>query len=161
MAWADVLRHAVRWHGGVDAAVTAAPMLAVAATAPAVAQGGRHYLRRLDRLLRDAARNDGAAAAPPSLEGVARAAASFRDAVLVDPGSDSDAPPPPGGAARHLLTPRERWHAHALHQLLQDNHWAAMGAYLRLLELHPGDLLGLSLALDVAHALGSAEAALR
>ena len=36
-----------------------------------------------------------------------------------------------------------------------------MGAYLRLLELYPGDLLGLSLALDVAYSLGDSNAAVR
>jgi hypothetical protein len=65
------------------------------------------------------------------------------------------------GSSVPILSPRERWHLHALHQLLQNNHREAMGAYLRLLELFPGDLLALSLALDVAYTLGDADLALR
>ncbi len=48
-----------------------------------------------------------------------------------------------------------------MYQLLHDNYQNVMGAYLWLLELHPGNLLGLSLALDVAYSLGDLNAALR
>jgi len=162
LAWSEILRHASDWncnneHGSVKS-ITTAPMLTVAAVAPVVAQGGSHYLRRIDRLL-DATR-DSATATPQSLWAIANNAVSFRDAVLSttpeSSGNNSDSEP-----IQHLLTPRERWHMHALHQLLQNNHRDAMGAYLRLLELFPGDLLGLSLALDVAYALGDANSALR
>jgi len=162
MAWGENLRYAQAWNcnnennGSVKSMITTAPMLAVAAVAPVVAQGGSHYLRRIDRLL-DTTR-DSVTLPPPSLWSMAHDAVSFRDAVLSSPensSNNSDLEPV------HLLTPRERWHLHALHQLLQNNHHAAMGAYLRLLELFPGDLLGLSLALDVASALGDADSALR
>jgi len=90
-------------------------------------------------------------------------AVSYRDAVLVGaPGGDCST----GNSGDsvepvHVMTPRERWHLPALRMLLKDDHREAMGAYLRLLELYPGDLLGLSLTLDVAYALGDSNAALR
>lgn len=132
-------------------------MLAVAAVAPAIAQGGSHYIHRIDKLL-DTTRDS--AGPPLTLWTIAHNAVSFRDAVLTTVpenscNSNNDLGPV------HIVSPRERWHLHALHQLLQDNHQDAMGAYLRLLELYPGDLLGLSLALDVAYAIGDANAAVR
>jgi hypothetical protein len=186
-AWSEVLRHAWDWNregacrddraggGGAGRArsVTTAPMLAVAAAAPALAQGGVHYVRRIDNLLSSTAGDPSSgttAEAPLSLLTMARNAASFRDAILLPPaafgGGNSHIiidplAPSEQTTPQHLLTPRERWHLHALHQLLHNNHRDAMGAYLRLLELYPGDLLGLSLALDVAYALGDSNAALR
>ncbi|KAL9187177.1 hypothetical protein ACHAXT_010897 [Thalassiosira profunda] len=165
LAWGELLRCAWGWNGsGGDATgdttyenggevVTTAPMLAVAAVAPVAAQGGAHYVRRIDRLL-NATRD--VESGPPSLWTIANRAVAFRDAVISGAQLDGKSDEPV-----HLLTPRERWHLHALHQLLQNNHRAAMGAYLRLLELFPGDLLGLSLALDVAYTLGDATSALR
>ncbi|KAL3777922.1 hypothetical protein ACHAW5_009686 [Stephanodiscus triporus] len=161
--------------------------VAVAAVAPALAQGGSHYVRRIDRLLLGSTNDAGDTSSsssggggttdypssPPSLLTMARVASSFRDAIILPPdasfGDDGghssrvvDMPattPDEVIPHHHLLTPRERWHLHALQQLLQNNHRDAMGAYLRLLELYPGDLLGLSLALDVAYALGDSPTA--
>ena len=142
MTWSDLLKCATEWNDGSGR--FASPMLAVAAVAPLFAQGGKDYVHRIDKLL-------SATQSPsPSLWKVANHAASFRDAFITTP--DGDAPVP-------LLTPRERFHLHALSLLIQNNHRCAMGAYLRLLELYPGDLLGLSLALDVAYSLGDGEAA--
>ena len=193
LAWSEMLSHAWDWNnsdddvysrdyvkegggGGRAQSITTSPMLAVAAVAPALAQGGSHYVRRIDTLLSSTARDPSSsgtyAESPPSLLTIARNAVSFRDAVLLPPaafGGDNNshividplAPSSEQTIPQHLLTPRERWHLHALHQLLLNNHRDAMGAYLRLLELYPGDVLGLSLALDVAYALGDSNAALR
>ncbi len=143
MTWSELLRCASEWNNGNERCTS--PMLAVAAVAPLLAQGGIDYVHRIDKLL-SATQNP-----PPSLMKIAKHAASFRDAFILTSESDNDAPP--------LLTPRERFHLHALSMLIQNNHRCAMGAYLRLLELYPGDLLGLSLALDVAYSLGDGEAA--
>lgn len=154
MAWADLFTHASQWnHGHKDGSITAAPMLAVAAVAPVVAQGGIHYLHQIDGLLSDSS----------SLVDMARYAASFRDVFVSNDNNNMISPENDSTIATSvpILSPRERWHLHALHQLLQNNHQQAMGAYLRLLELYPGDLLGLSLALDVAYTLGDADLALR
>jgi hypothetical protein len=162
----------------VSSSITTAPMLVVATVAPVLAQGGSHYVRKIDDLLCSTTICDDdlySSSSPPSLLTMAHNAVSYRDAVLVPsqvtaaldianlPGvqqqsSDLQQQSP---VLHHLLTPRERWHLHALNQLLNDNHRLAMGAYLRLLELYPGDLLGLSLALDVAYTLGDTSAALR
>jgi hypothetical protein len=165
--------------------LSTAPMLAVACVAPVLAQGGCHYAGRIDELLRTSTKTNNtnstvdpsSHASPPNLLRMARNAVSYRDAVLLAPdaafvgGDDSRIIDPSSLAHRqsdmtspphhHLLTPRERWHLHAMYQLLLNKHRNAMGAYLRLLELYPGDLLGLSLALDVAYALGDSNAALR
>jgi hypothetical protein len=145
MTWSELIRFANEWNG--FGYCTAAPMLAVAAVAPLLAQGGRDYVHRIDRLL--SATQD-PSCAPPNLWKIANQAASFRDAFIKAPDDDAVIP---------LLTPRERFHLHALAMLIRNNHRSAMGAYLRLLELFPGDLLGLSLALDVAYSLGDGEAA--
>ena len=140
MTWSDLIRSAYEWNNHSN---YTSPMLAVAAVAPLLAQGGEAYVHRIDKLLQSTQ-------ASISLMQIAKHAASFRDTFILASG-DIDATP--------LLTPRERYHLHALSMLIQNKHQYAMGAYLRLLELFPGDLLGLSLALDVAYSLGDGEAA--
>ncbi len=167
LAWSEVLQYAWEWNISTQYSVdkevpsiTTSPMLVVAAVAPVVAQGGCHYLRRIDKLL--STTRDSNNETPPSMWTMANYAVSFRDATLLSNTIESSNPDANSDTSvHHLLTPRERWHLHALHQLLHNNHRLAMGAYLRLLELFPGDLLGLSLALDVAYALGDSNAALR
>lgn len=171
IAWSEVLRYAWDWNNSTQhsseegvSTITASPMLVVAAVAPVVAQGGSHYLRRIDKLL--STTRESSNVPPPSMWTMANHAVSFRDATIstsksIMESSSFDSVTDSDNSIHHLLTPRERWHMHALHQLLHNNHQAAMGAYLRLLELFPGDLLGLSLALDVAFALGDSNAALR
>ena len=186
MAWNELMRYAWNWNHekyyiegdnimmnneeediqSTSTAVTTAPMLAVAAVAPVIAQGGRHYIHRIDRLL-NTTRDYLVDNSPPSLWIMAKNAVSFRDATLpqtatlLGNNSTRQEEQLKQEPILHLLTPRERWHMHALYQLLHDNHQGAMGAYLRLLELYPGDLLGLSLALDVANTLGDTDAACR
>jgi hypothetical protein len=180
LAWSELLRHAYEWNSSNDCVVggleqedtqlvsyiTTAPMLVVATVAPVLAQGGSHYVRKIDKLLLSSTTCDSSSiSSPPSLLTMAHKAVSHRDAVFVPskqaPGIQLSSELQHQSALHHLLTPRERWHLHALYQLLNNNHREAMGAYLRLLELYPGDLLGLSLALDVAYTLGDSSAALR
>ena len=142
MTWSELLKCASEWNNGNERCTS--PMLAVAAVAPLLAQGGKDYVHRIDKLL------SATQSPPPSLMRIAKHATSFRDAFISTSDGDNTTP---------LLTPRERFHLHALSMLIQNNHRCAMGAYLRLLELYPGDLLGLSLALDVAYSLGDGEAA--
>lgn len=159
MAWSELIRCAWEWNctDSDSSSIVSSPMLAVASVAPVLAQGGSHYVHRIDRLLNTT--RDVPDTPPPSLYEMAQNAVSFRDAIL--PTASSVGSSSINGEPIHLVTPRERWHLHALHQLLHNNHQDAMGAYLRLLELYPGDLLGLSLALDVAHTIGDSEAACR
>lgn len=162
MAWSELLRYASAWNNTKEEglSISTAPMLVVAAVAPVVAQGGSQYLHRIDKLL--SSTRESTNAPPPNLWAMANYAVSYRDAFLLSNANGSSGTNPNDSESIHyLLTPRERWHLHALHQLLHDNHQAAMGAYLRLLEIFPGDLLGLSLALDVAYSLGDSTAALR
>ena len=140
MTWSDLIRSAYEWNNHSN---YTSPMLAVAAVAPLLAQGGEAYVHRIDKLLQSTLGSI-------SLMQIAKHAASFRD-TFISASGDFEATP--------LLTPRERYHLHALSMLIQNKHRYAMGAYLRLLELFPGDLLGLSLALDVAYSLGDGEAA--
>ena len=180
LAWSELLRHAYEWNSSNDCVVggleqedtqlvsyiTTAPMLVVATVAPVLAQGGSHYVRKIDKLLLSSTTCDSSSiSSPPSLLTMAHKAVSYRDAVFVPskqaPGIQLSSDLQQQSALHHLSTPRERWHLHALYQLLNNNHREAMGAYLRLLELYPGDLLGLSLALDVAYTLGDSSAALR
>ena len=153
ISWAELLLHSSAWNrrGASGTSITAAPMLAVAAVAPVVAQGGIHYLHRIDELLAASSYADGS----NGLLDMATYATSFRDIFVSSSSIDNNK------AFAPILSPRERWHLHALYQLLQNDHRKAIGAYLRLLEFFPGDLLGLSLALDVAHTLGDADLALR
>lgn len=160
IGWAELMMHASDWNQPSVNNIMAAPMLAVAAVAPVLAQGGVHYLHRVDGLLAASSFAD----RHGSLIEMVRHATSFRDMFVSSPSMDSrsseeyetcDVTSVP------VLSPRERWHLHALDQLLHNNHRQAMGAYLRLLEFFPGDLLGLSLALDVAYTLGDADLALR
>ena len=184
LAWGELLEYSWEWnsngkqnnnnnnnnnnHHGYGTMNIAAPMLAVAAVAPVVAQGGRQYLHRIDKWLTKTGMPQ-MDQSPPSLWDMACHAVSYRD-VFLSTKEQHGTPPSSSSTAAvaattsssvPLLTSRERWHLHALYQLLQNNHQQAMGAYCRLLELYPGDLLGLSLALDVAHTLGDSEAALR
>ena len=152
MAWSDLLRHAGAWQSCAGSASngisnTSAPMLAVAAVAPCLAQGGVNYVRRIDRLLSVSVERG------PCLFKLAYEAASLRDAVTsISKGTRQET---------YIYSQRERLHLHALHHLLQNKHRIALGSYLRILELCPGDLFALSLAIDVANTIGDSSAAMR
>ena len=61
---------------------------------------------------------------------------------------------------RHL-NDRERCHIRALRYMLQYQHKAALYTYLDLLRKCPGDVLALSLLLDLANTLGDSQTALK
>lgn len=64
-------------------------------------------------------------------------------------------------ARKEGLTPRERLHVEALGHMVENEHGAAMSSLLRLLEKCPGDVLALSLAMDVSRTIGNPSAAYR
>lgn len=132
IAWSELLRHARHWNA--DSGLCAAPMLAVAAAAPLLAQAGSRYVCHLDTLL--SRTSDQIRLVPLAMAAVRR---------KYDPN----------------LSPRERYHLHAMHHLLHNEHSKAMAIYSKLLEASPGDALALSLAIDVAFTTGDRAAALR
>ena len=141
LAWSELLRHAYEWNSSNDCVVggreqddaqlvsciTTAPMLVVATVAPVLAQGGSHYVRKIDKLLLSSTTCvSSSISSPPSLLTMAHKAVSYRDAVFVPskqaPGIQLSSDLQQQSALHHLLTPRERWHLHALYQLLNNNH---------------------------------------
>jgi len=59
------------------------------------------------------------------------------------------------------LNPRERLHLQALAHMLSDEHPTALVTLLKLLRMCPGDMLALSLAMDLAQTVGDKGGALR
>lgn len=116
------------------------PMLAVAAIAPVMAQAGPGYVSFLDKLLKH---GDSLVPGmgPLQMMPLAEAAVQRKD--------------------DRLLNERERDHIHALDLMMQYNHETALLTYLRILRKCPGDILALSLAIDLASMLGDKDAALR
>lgn len=119
-------------------------MLAVVAVAPLLAQAGVAYVKHLDTLLIKA--NPGARGLPKmSLMEIAETAVSCLD--------DDD--------KKNALEERERLHLQALQCLLDDEHQTALVSLLKVLRSCPGDLLALSLAMDLAFTVGDKASALR
>lgn len=138
VSWSEALRHAGVWNTGTDN--HAAPMLAVVAVAPLLAQAGAAYVRHLDELLKQA--RSGAPGLPPiQMYDMAKAAVACK--------------------ADERLNHRERLHLEVLDYLLRDEHPTALAAVLRILRMCPGDAFALSLAMDLAQTVGDAESALR
>ncbi len=107
-----------------------APMLVCAAISPILAFGGSSYLKLLDESY--------AKSMSPSFTTMTKAATSY-----LENQNELD-----------KLSDRERYHLHTLKYLLEDNHPMALSSLRKLLELCPGDALGLSLALDIASVIG-------
>lgn len=145
IAWAEALRYAAVWNqeNSVSDAEheTAAPMLAVVAVAPVLAQAGVAYVKHLDTLLQQA--KSRAPGLPPiQMYDMAVTAAANKD-------------------NSRRFNQRERMHLTALHYLLQNEYPTALATYLRILRSCPGDALALSLAMDLSFTLGDKQAALR
>jgi hypothetical protein len=163
LSWAEALRHAAVWNPTPTPTTTndtepgdtnngdqnkktkktlqkSAPMLAVVAVAPVLAQTGVAYVKHLDTLLQQA--KPGA----PGLDTV-----QMMDMAASAASKRNDA----------LLNPREQMHLKALRHLLVDEHASALAILLRLLRSCPGDLLALSLVMDLAQTLGDKKAALQ
>jgi hypothetical protein len=142
VSWSELLRHAAVWNASQEDGTNrrAAPMLAVVAVAPVLAQAGIAYVRHLDSLLKQA--KPGAPGLPAiQMMTIAEAAVSRRD--------DKN------------LNARERAHLRALHWLLEGDYPKALLSYLQLLRSCPGDVLALSLAMDLSLTIGDKQAALR
>ncbi len=158
LAMSELMHHVWEWNSNDDddahnedndnnndrgKTTTSTPMLAVVVVVPVLAQGGRHYAARIDKLLHPTVSwtTSNASSSPsnaytlsPSLLRMARDAVSYCDAILHGENSHiadhTSSPSPSSGKAapsRHLLTPRERWHLHAMYQLLHNNHQNARG----------------------------------
>lgn len=177
LGWSELLRYAAAWNdaddvvrvvkpdGGRSASSgeggesrseeeeqrISAPMLAAVAVSPVLAHAGVAYLRHLDALLANnkigaknkSKKNSGRRAGVPTIQlyEIASSAVSYKD--------------------DERLNIRERLHLRALDCLLRDQHSTALVYLLRLLRQCPGDALGLSLAMDVAQAVGDRDSALR
>lgn len=131
IVWAECLRQAALWH-------ESAPMLAVAAVGPLLVQVNVGYLQTLDSLLEQA---ESEIQVPVSLVSMAQTAAAMKD--------------------DDRLTFREQAHLQALHYMLRHERQKALDILLKLLQQAPGDALALSLAIDLANAVGDRKAALR
>jgi hypothetical protein len=137
LAWSELLRHASLWNSRRG---RSAPMLAYVAVAPMLVQTGVGYVSYVDHLLSKV--DSGVEGLPPiQLLPLAMEAASRKD--------------------DDHLNPREQAHLQVLDCLLRHDHRRALVILLRHLEKCPGDGLGLSLALDLAHTVGDSAAALR
>mmetsp|Transcript_19458 Transcript_19458/g.30023 ORF Transcript_19458/g.30023 Transcript_19458/m.30023 type:complete len:504 (+) Transcript_19458:1-1512(+) len=137
IAWTDIVKHSAMWNTKPSSSsrVAAAPMLAVVAVAPLLAQTGVEYIRHVDTLL--------AQTTQPSVQMVSMASIAI---------TMKDHP---------HLAPREKAHLQALDCLLHNDHPRALRILLKLLQQCPGDVLALSLAIDIAQTLGDKQAALR
>ena len=132
IVWAECLQQAAAWH-------ECAPMLAVIAVGPLLAQTHLGYLSTSDSLLAHA--ESGIHAPVISLLDMAKTAAAMKDDTR--------------------LTPREQSHLKALYHLLRHERREALYVYLGLLQQAPGDALALCLAVELANAIGDRKSALR
>jgi len=156
IAWAELLRHAKVWNtkaeGGNDHTLNKekkkdtavadkfAPMLAVVAIAPVLAQAGWGYVKFLDRLLEH---GDSLVPGMGPLQMVPMAEAAVQRKEDV------------------FLNERERQHIQALEYMMNYDHPSALLLYMKILLTCPGDVLALSLAIDLANVLGDKQMAFR
>jgi ribosomal protein L44E len=155
VAWTEALVHAMIWNQDENnprhkpsakvylsaASTMIAPMLAVVAVAPVLAQTGIAYVKHLDLLLTQAkSRIPGLP--PVQMIDMARNAVQYKQ-------------------DKEHFHERERMHLQALHFLLINEFPTALATYLRILRSCPGDALAMSLAMDLAWTLGDKQAAFR
>lgn len=141
IVWAEALRYAAVWNQPEEGKARTAPMLAVVAVAPVLAQAGVAYVKHLDTLLKQA-KSRVPGLPPIQMYEMATTASSHKDDT------------------RHF-NQRERLHMQALHHLLQNQYPTALTTYLRILRSCPGDALALSIAMDLSFIVGDKQAALR
>jgi hypothetical protein len=143
LSWAELLRHAAVWN--TPTTQRSSPMLAVVAVAPLLAQAGVAYVRHLDTLLQQAS---------PGVKGLPVVQMMDLATAVVETWMEhSDEALP--------WNERECLHVQALSYLLKDQHRRALSVVLKILQLCPGDLLALTLAMDLAQTIGDKRAALR
>jgi hypothetical protein len=155
VTWTEALVHAMIWNqDDIDqkqnssskvylssASTMIAPMLAVVAVAPVLAQTGIAYVKHLDTLLAHAKpRIPGLP--PAQMIDMARNAVQYKD-------------------DKEHFHERECMHLQALHFLMINEYPTALVTYLRILRSCPGDALAMSLAMDLSWALGDKQAAFR
>jgi len=123
--------------------VCAVPMLVATAFSPIIAQAGSAYFQHLSGsyLFPPSSTTTTTTTIPTNLLLIVQAAASLRNSPH--------------------LSKREQFHLLALHYLVNNEHRRALATLHELLEVCPGDAFGLSLAIDVASALGDRGGALR
>jgi hypothetical protein len=117
-----------------------APMLVVAAIAPVMAQAGKAYVQYLDTLLEQ---GDSLVPGMGPLQMLPLA-----EAVVTRKDDAS-------------LNDRERRHIQAVDCMLRYDYETALLIYSKILRMCPGDVLALSMAMDLANVLGDKDMAFR
>jgi hypothetical protein len=152
LSWAELLRHAAILNPSVDVqspekddfivgqATRGAPMLTYVAIAPMLAQTGVAYMKYLDTLLEQV---DSGVEGLPSIQMVdlAKRAVSMMD--------------------NEYLNEREKMHLRTLGCMLNEDYKRALAILMKHLQSCPGDVLALSIAIDLAHSVGDDKAAAR
>jgi len=150
IVWANILRQAFAFNGPDSRSLC--PMLTVAAVAPLLCQTGVDYVRYLDRCIMSSSRSNNFNVSSSTdiliLPMAQRAVQQLHSSSVV-------------AQTPNLLSNREILHLEALNELLQNRHQDALSKYLHILSLHPGDVLALALAMDVAYVVGKPVMALR
>ena len=138
--WSDLILHLLRSCYEVDGEggkrsrwLCRAPMLACATISPILALGGSSYLKLLDESY--------VKSMTPSFTTMAHAAVSCLTNEI----------------QYSYLTEREKYHLRTLGFLLDNDYTNALSSLRKLLNICPGDALGLSLAMDIAYVTGDKE----
>lgn len=147
--WSSLLRLAWRWNyyyseEEEEEVNCLAPMLAVTAVAPLLAQTGSAYVAYLDTLL-----------ASPDVFTDEQQHPHHHRIQLMDLARRITS------ISTEFLSSRERFHLSALRHLMKDEHNLALHTYLLLLQRCPGDGLALTLVLDLATTVGDTASAQR
>lgn len=143
LSWAELLRHAAVWNNSPR---SSSPMLVVVAVAPLLAQTGVAYVQHLDTLLQQAS---------PGVRGLPVIQMVDLAAAVVQTWHQAKE------QGELAWDERECLHVEALHYLVQDQHAKALSVMLKILQICPGDLLALSMAMDLAQTTGDSRSALR
>jgi hypothetical protein len=169
VAWADLLVQAFAFHKSSSTTTSptnrsrmstnflACPMLTVVAVAPLLCQTGVQYVKYLDKCLRATIASSGSTASEFSFLLMIQQTLQQLQYCNHNKNDNNNSQL----LLSSLLSPREKLHLEALHLLMQDRHRDALSVYLKLLTLHPGDIVALTLAIDVAYVIGEPKLALR
>ena len=152
ISWAEAIRYAAHWNPPTlssskieespSSAIPSAPMLVVPIAGPLLAHAGSAYVRHLDTFLEQANTSE-----IPYFDHKLHLIELTEIAVA----RKNDT----------ILNQRESLHLEALEYLLYDESRKALATYFRIIRLCPGDVLALSIAMDLAHKLSDSSAALR
>jgi len=179
VAWVDLLIQALAFHkssstthststtnnNNTNTSSTnflACPMLTVVAVAPLLCQTGVQYVKYLDKCLRATIPSSSTTGSEFSF--LLMVQHTLQQLQYCNHNNNNDNNNNNNNQLlllSSLVSPREKLHLEALHLLMQDRHRDALSVYLKLLTLHPGDILALTLAIDVAYVIGESKLALR